>query len=93
MIIFYSIINLFISIFVLCYTHDVMGDYIYEVLRCNAPITVVTSDNIIPATTSTTITATTTSAGTTIPTSAMQLDKWVKNLLGVHCWPMDPILI
>ena len=45
-----------------------------------APITVVTSHNIIPATTSTTIT-TTTPAGMTITT--MQLDKWVKNLLGV----------
>ena len=40
MILFYSITNLFyfILICVLCYTHGVMSNYIYEVLRCNEPL-------------------------------------------------------
>ena len=55
-----------------------------------APTTVITSNNITPAitsattTTTTTTKTTTTSAGTTTTTTTtMQLDKWVKNLLGV----------
>ena len=44
--IFIHLINffLFYFIYVLCFTHDViithdvMGDYVYEVLRCNKPL-------------------------------------------------------
>ena len=40
MILFYSLVNLFyfVLIYILCYTHDIMGDYICEVIRCNEPL-------------------------------------------------------
>ena len=40
MILFYSLVNLFyfILISILCFPHDVMGDYICEVIRCYQPL-------------------------------------------------------